>query len=353
LTFLPAGLTINSMIFALIRAIVASLFSSLKSQRELTLENLALRQQVVMLKRTVKRARPNRTDRLFWIAFSRFVANWRDSVIAIHPDTVVRWHREGFRRYWAWKSRRGGRPAIDAELKSLIRRMQRENLTWGAPRIHGELLKLGYDVCEATVSNYMRRRRKPPSQSWRTFLANHREAIAAIDFFTVPTLTFDVLYVFVVIEHARRRVIHFNVTAHPTSKWIAQQLTEAFPFDSAPKYLIRDGDAKFGFGVQRRISALGITDIVTTPASPWENAYAERVIGSLRRECLDQVIVLNERHLRRTLQEYLIYYHEHRTHLGLDKDAPATREVECRDKGNVVGLPFLGGLHHRYTRRAA
>ena len=341
------------MIFALIRAIVATLFSSLKSQRELAQENLALRQQVVMLKRTVKRARPNRTDRLFWIAFSRLVTNWRDSVIAIHPDTVVRWHREGFRRYLAWKSRRGGRPTIDIELKSLIRRMQRENSTWGAPRIHGELLKLGYDVCEATVSNYMRRRRKPPSQSWRTFLTNHKDAIAAMDLFAAPTITFDVLTVFVVIEHARRRVVHFNVTAHPTSKWIAQQLTEAFPFDSAPKYLIRDGDAKFGFGVQRRISALGIKDIVTTPASPWENSYAERVIGSLRRECLDQVIVLNERHLRRMLKEYLNYYHEHRTHLGLEKDTPATREVECRDRGNVVALPFLGGLHHRYMRLAA
>ena len=195
--------------------------------------------------------------------------------------------------------------------------MQRENLTWGGPRIHGELLKLGYDVCEATVSNYMRRRRKPPSQSWHTFLTNHREAIAAIDFFTAPTTTFDVLYVFVVIEHARRRVVHFNVTAHPTSKWIAQQLTEAFPFDSAPKYLIRDRDAKFGFGVERRISALGIKDIVTTPASPWENSYAERVIESLRRECLDQVIVLNECHLRRMLKEYLNYYHEAPHPLGV------------------------------------
>ena len=231
--------------------------------------------------------------------------------------------------------------------------MQRENLTWGAPRIHGEVLKLGYEVCEATVSNYMRRHPKPPSQSWRTFLANHKEAIAAIDFFTVPTATFNILYIFVVIEHARRRVVHFNVTAHPTAKWVAQQLTEAFPFESAPKYLIRDGDAKYGFTVQRRIDALGIKDIVTTPASPWENGYIERVIGSIRRECLDHIIILNERHLRRLLKEYLIYYHGHRTHLGLAKDTPTTREVECRNKGNVVALPFLGGLHHRYMRLAA
>ena len=341
------------MKLALIQAIFASLLSSLKSRRELTLENLALRQQVVMLKRSVKRARPNITDRLVWKVFCRFFTNWRDHVIAIHPDTVVRWHREGFRRYWAWKSRRVGRPKLDTELRSLTRRMQCENVTWGAPRIHGELLKLGYDVCEATVSNYMRRHRSPPSQSWRTFLANHREAIAAVDFFAVPTATFKLLYVFVVIEHARRWVVHFNVTPHPTAKWIAQQLTEAFPFDTAPKYLIRDGDAKYGSAVQRRISALGIRDIVTTPASPWENAYIERVIGSIRRECLDRIIVLNEPHLRRVLKEYLIYYHQHRTHLGLDKDAPATREVECCDRSKIVALPFLGGLHHRYTRLAA
>jgi transposase InsO family protein len=199
----------------------------------------------------------------------------------------------------------------------------------------------------------MRRHRKPPSQSWRTFLANHKEAIAAIDFFTVPTATFNVLYIFVVIEHSRRRIIHFNVTRHPTAKWIAQQLTEAFPFDTAPTYLIRDGDAKYGFTVQRRIRTLGVKDIVTTPASPWENAYIERVIGSIHREFLDQVIILNERHLRRLLKDYLIYYHEHRTHWGLDKDTPTTREVECRERGKVVALPLLGGLHHRYMRRAA
>ncbi len=341
------------MIFALLRVVIASLFSSMKTQRMLALENVALRQQVVMLKRSVKRARPSTVDRFFWITFARFVGDWRKNVIALHPDTIVRWHREGFRRYWAWKSRRSGRPVLDPELRCLIRRMQSENVTWGAPRIHGELLKLGYDVCEATVSKYMRRIQKPPSQSWRTFIANHREAIAAVDFHTVPTVSFNVLHVFVVIEHARRRVLHINVTAHPTAKWIAQQITEAFPFDTAPKYLIRDGDAKYGDAVVRRITALGMKDVVTTPASPWENAYAERIIGSLRRECLDHIIVLNERHLRRVLKEYFIYYHEHRTHLGLNKDAPLGREIEGGEGGNVIARPFLGGLHHRYMRLAA
>ncbi len=341
------------LLFAFIQAIVASLFSSTKPQHELAPENLAPRQQVMMLKRSVKRARPSTIDRLLWVAFSRNVTNWRGNLIALHPDTVVRWHREGFRRYWAWKSRPVGRPPVDAELVSLIRRMQSENVTWGAPRSHGELLKLGYDICKATVSKYMRRTRKPPSQSWRTFLSNHRDVIAAIDFFTVPTVTFDVLYVFVVVAHATRRAVHFNATAHPTAKWVAQQLTEAFPFEMAPKYLIRDGDAKYGDVVTRQITALGIDDVVTTPASPWENASAERVTGSIRRECFDRIVVLNERHLRRVLKEYLVYYHAHRTHLGLGKDAPLKREIEYRGEGNVVALPFLGGLHHRYARLAA
>ncbi len=223
----------------------------MKTQRALTVENLALRQQIVVLKRSVNRARPSAMVRAVWMVFAQFVGNWRGNLFALHPDTVVRWHREGFRRYWAWKSRRQGRPIVDSELRFLIRRMQSENVTRGVPRTDGELLKLDYYVCEATISNYTRRHRKPPSQSWRTFLTNHCEAIAAIDFFTVPIVNFKVLYVLVVIEHVRRRVVNFNVTAHRTGKWMAQHLTEAFPFDTAPKYLIRDGDAKFGCAVKR------------------------------------------------------------------------------------------------------
>ncbi len=325
----------------------------MKSRRALALENLALRQQIVILKRSVKRPRPTAIDRLFWIAFAQTVNGWRDMLCALSPDTVVRWHREGFRRYWTWKSRRIGRPQIDRELRQLIRRLQTENVTWGAPRIHGELLKLGYEICEATVSKYMKRVRKPPSQSWSTFLANHHEAIAAVDFFTVSTVTFKILYVFVVISHARRRVLHFNVTAHPSAHWTAQQLTEAFPFDTAPTYLLRDGDAIYGAAVQRRISNFDMKELVTTPASPWENAYVERLIGSIRRECLDHTIVLNERHLRRLLKEYLSYYHDCRTHLSLSKDPPTPRTIETQGRGNVIAFPLLGGLHHRYTRLAA
>lgn len=329
------------------------MISAMKSRRTLALENLALRQQVVMLKRSVKRAKPTTADRVFWIVFARILTRWRELLFALNPDTIIRWHREGFRRYWTRKCRRAGRPPIDPELRLLIRRMQAENRTWGAPRVHGELLKLGFTVSEATVSKYMKRVPKPPSQSWRIFLDNHREAIAAIDFFTVPTATFRILYVFIVIEHSRRQILHFNVTEHPTAQWTVQQLTEAFPFDSVPRYLLRDGDAIYGERVQRRIAHLNIQDLVTTPASPWKNAYAERVIGSIRRECLNHTIVLSEKHLRRVLKEYVRYYNESRTHLGLAKDPPKHRPIEPPGRGTVVALPVLGGLHHRYTRLAA
>jgi putative transposase len=341
------------MNYSLICAVFAWLRSMLKTQRALALEDLALRQQVVMLKRSVKRPRTTPLDRLFWIVFARTVDDWRGKLFALSPDTVVRWHREGFRRYWRWKSRRIGRPRVDIELRRLIRQMQRENVTWGAPRIHGELLKLGYELCEATVSKVMSRYRKPPSQSLRTFLCNHHEELVAIDFFTVPTVSFKILYVFVVMEHSRRRVVHWNVTAHPTSRWTAQQIIEAFPFATAPKYLIRDGDGIYGAAVSRRIESLGISEQVTTPASPWENAYAERVIGSIRRECLDHLIVLNERHLRGILKGYLNYYDDSRTHLSLAKDSPRARAIESCGAGNVVPFPLLGGLHHRYKRIAA
>lgn len=219
---------------------------------------------------------------------------------------------------------------------------------WGAPRIHGELLKLGIDISQATVSKYMVRLRKPPSQTWRTFLSNHTECLAAMDFFTVPTAGFRVLYVFIVLNHDRRQVAHFNVTEHPTARWTAQQLTEAFPFDTAPGYLLRDRDAIYGEKVQRRIRSLGIEEVVTAPRSPWQNPFCERVIGSFRRDCLDHVIVINERHLRRILREYIDYYHTCRTHLSLNKDPPETRTVESPEMGNVVAFPRVGGLHHRY-----
>ncbi|MCZ6828720.1 MAG: integrase core domain-containing protein [Gammaproteobacteria bacterium] len=319
------------------------------------LENLALRQQVALLRQSVKRPRATPADKLFWILFSRYVDGWRNTLHALHPDTIVRWHRYGFRQYWRWKSRgpKPGRPAIDTTLRRLIRDMQSTHIGWGAPRIHGELLKLGIEVSQATVSKYMPRTKKPPSQTWRTFLENHADCIAGIDSFTLPTATFRILYVFIVLSHDRRQVVHFNATEHPTAQWTAQQLVDAFPFDSAPRYLLRDRDAIYAEKVQRRIRSLGIDEVITAARSPWQNPYVERIIGSIPRDCLDHVIVLNERHLRRILREYFTYYHTSRTHLSLNKDPPESRAVESVVSGNIVALPRVGGLHHRYTRIAA
>ncbi len=338
----------------LLNAMLATARSSLKSQRELALENLAFRQQLAILHRKTKRPKLTKADRAFWVALCSLWPHWQSALILVKPETVIRWHRKDFRLYWSWKSRnRGGRPPIDAEIRTLIRRMARENPTWGAPRIHGELLKLGFEVGEATVSRHMPLRRKPPSHSRRAFLRNHTQDLVSIDLFVVPTATFRVLYVFLVLEHERRRVVHFNVTDGPSAQWTGQQLVNAFPYDSAPKYLIRDRDKIYGAAFVRRVRAIGIEQVLTAPRSPWQNSYCERVIGTLRRECLDHVIVLGEQHLRRILRQYLEYYHGSRTHLALDKDAPEPRERESVDGGKVVALPMVGGLHHRYTRRAA
>ena len=306
------------------------------------------------MQRKSKRPKLTQTDRAFWIALCRLWPGWQNALILVKPETVIGWHRKGFKHYWTWKSRsRGGRRPIDAEIRTLIHRIARENPTWGAPRIHGELLKLGFKVGEATVSRYMPLRRKPPSQNWRTFLRNHTKDLVSIDFFVVPTATFRLLYVFLVLEHERRRIIHFNVTEGPSARWTGQQLVNAFPYDSAPKYLIRDRDKIYGANFVRRVRAMGIEQVLTAPRSPWQNPYCERVIGTLRRECIDHVIVLGEQHLRRILRRYLAYYHGSRTHLALNKDAPEPRECESIDGGKVVALPMVGGLHHRYTRSAA
>jgi transposase InsO family protein len=271
----------------------------------------------------------------------------------VKPETVIRWHKQSFKLYWRWKSRkRLGRPRIDAEIRRLIRRMCRENATWGAPRIQSELALLGYHVAESTVTRYMVRHRKPPSQTWRTFLENHVSDIAAIDFFVVHTVCFRLLYCFIVLRHDRRRVVHFNVTAHPTACWSAQQIVEAFPYDEAPRFLIRDRDGIYGQDFRLRVKHMGIEEVIIAYRSPWQNPYCERVIGSIRRECLDHLIVLSEAHLRRVLKSYFAYYHESRTHLSLGRNAPTPRRVEHPSEGRVIAIPQVGGLHHRYTRAA-
>jgi len=340
----------------LFKTFLAVVPSILRSRAAVELENLALRHQIGVLQRSAaKRANLTSGDRLFWICLSRLWREWRSALAIVKPETVVAWHRAGFRRFWTWKVRRGlpGRPVISREVRELIRKMCRENPFWGAPRIHGELLKLGINIAESSVSKYMVRGNKTPSQTWRTFLENHAPQLISIDFFSVPTIRFQVLYVFLVLAHDRRRILHFNVTAHPTAEWTGQQLREAFPFAQLPRYLLRDRDAIFGHDFQEKVRDMGICEVLSAPRSPWQRAYVERVIGSIRRECLDHVIVLHESSLRRTLKSYVEYYHRSRTHLSLGKDAPEPRAIQPPELGCVVAVPQVGGLHHRYERRAA
>ena len=287
----------------LLQLAVKTLLSIFQTRQQLILENLTLRQQLAVLNRSAKRPSLTPSDRMFWIVLSRIWSHWAKTLLIVQPETVVRWHREGFRCYWAWKSKvqRPGRPSINPTVRDLIRNMSRANPLWGAPRIHGELLKLDIQVAQATVSKYMIRDRKPPSQSWRTFLNNHLPDLVSIDFFTVPTATFRVLSVFIVLSHKRRSVLHFNVTEQPTAQWTAQQVIEAFPFETAPRYLLRDRDGIYGREFRRRVEGMGIEQVCTAPRSPWQNPYVERLIGSVRRECIDHLIILAEYHLRRIL----------------------------------------------------
>jgi putative transposase len=243
---------------------------------------------------------------------------------------------------------------VDIQTRQLIRRMSRENPLWGAPKIHGELSKLGIEISESSVSKYLVRRKGPPSQTWKTFLENHIKSLVSVDFFTVPTIRFQVLYVFLVLAHDRRRIVHFAVTAHPTAEWTAQQLREAFPWDTAPNYLLRDRDRIFGQEFVAQVNAMGIEQVLSAPRSPWQRAYVERLIGTIRRECLDHVIVFHEQSLRRHLRSFVDYYHRSRTHLSLEKDSPSPRPIQQPTPGPIIAaIPEVGGLHHRYQRRAA
>jgi transposase InsO family protein len=326
----------------------------LGNSASVSLENVALRHQLAILQRSVPRPRLRRRDRLLWVAFSQLWANWRASLLIVQPATVLAWHRQGFQLYWRWKSRHRsvGRPPLDLELRTLIRRMARENPTWGRRRIQAELRFLGYEVAELTVAKYMRRTSPRPSSTWRTFLEEHIGEIVAIDFFVVPTLTFHLLFGFLVLRHNRRELVHVNVTDHPTAAWAAHQLVESFPEETAPEYLLRDGDAIYGDAFVRRVKVLGMSEVLIAPRAPWQNPFAERVIGSIRRECLDHVIVINERHLRRLLRTYLAYYNATRPHQSLHNDSPRRREAQTPAGGRIVAIPQVGGLHRRYQRAA-
>jgi transposase InsO family protein len=330
--------------------VLAVLTSPFKSRLGLEAENAALRHQLMVLRRRLQgRIRLTSHDRWFFVQLYRWFPSILSVLTIIRPETLVRWHRAGFRCYWHWKSRSsGGRPQIDSELRVLIRRMSMENPLWGAPRIHGELLKLGFEVAQSSVAKYMVKRRGRPGQGWRTFLRNHAPEVAAMDFFVVPTIGFDLLYAFVIVRIDRRDLVWINVTRNPTAEWVARQITEAFPWDGAPKYLIRDRDRIYGTIVTRRLRAMGIRDKPTGPTSPWQNGFAERLIGSIRRECLDHLVVFGETHLRRILRFYARYYNNIRTHRSLGKDAPVSRPVQRT--GSIKSFPILGGLHHHYVR---
>ncbi len=288
-------------------------------------------------------------DRLIFAGLYRLAPNVLNALAILKPETVLKWHRAGFRSYWRWKSRRhAGRPIVPLAVRKLIREMSIANPLWGAPRIHGELLKLGIDVGQTSVAKYMVKRRDPPSQGWKTFLHNHADGIAAMDLFVVPTISFRLLYGLLIVGHGRRQILWFGVTAHPTAEWIANQVTEACGWEQVPRYLIRDRDGAYGEVFIRRLRSMGIRDRPTSPRSPWQNGYAERLIGSIRRECLDHVVVFSERHLRHVLLSYMNYYNETRTHLSLNKNAPVTRVVA--KAGRIIARPILGGLHYQYVR---
>lgn len=312
-----------------------------------------LRHQLAVYKRSVKRPRLKPADRVLWSWIARIWPRWRQALVIVQPRTVIAWQRRRFRDHWTRLSRSGkpGRPVMAKEVRALIRRMSRANPLWGAPRIVGELHKIGIDLAQSTVEKYMVRRHGPSSPTWMTFLRTHAANMISIDFFVVPTVTFEIFFVFLVLAHDRRRVLHFNVTLNPSAEWTAQQIVEAFPYAHPPPFILRDRDSIYGLRFQQRVHGLGIEEIRIAPRSPWQNPYVERLIGTIRRECLDHVIVMSEGHLKKILRGYFSYYHSWRTHQSLDMDAPARRAVQV--VGEVTEIPEVGGLHHHYERRAA
>ena len=324
-----------------------------KSKQSLVLENLMLRQQLNIYKRKNKKPKIENIDRIILVWISKIFSNWKSAMIIVKPETVIGWHRKGFKLYWKWKSRKTGRPKVDWELINLIRKLQKENLKWSAQRIQGELQKLGFNVCDNTVAKYMTKAKDDGSkqQRWLTFLRNHANHIAGIDFFVVRTMFFKAIYVFVAISHNRREILHFGITSKPHSQWAIQQLRETFAFDETTKYVIRDNDRIFSEDFKQHVPRFGLKDKPTAYRSPWQNPVCERVIETLRRECLDHIIILNKRHLNDVLHEYIFkYYNVSRTHMSLEKDSPVHRPIQ--KDGKIVSKSILGGLHHIYSRVA-
>jgi putative transposase len=336
-------------------ALFAFLAACFRSRCSMQLEILALRHQLVVYQQSVPRPRIQPTDRLLWAWLARLWAGWQDALALVQPRTVIAWQQRRFREHWRRLSQgsKPGRPTVAKEVRELDPDISRAIPTWGSPRIVGELRKLGIDIAKSTVETYRVRPRKPSSPTWKAFLKNHVKDLVALDFFVVPTITYKVLFVLVILAHERRRIVHVNVTQHPTAEWTAQQVIDAFPWDEAPRYLLRDRDRVYGASFRQRVRNMGSEEVLIAPRSPWQNPYVERLIGSIRRECLDHVIVLHERHLRRLLTGYFQYYHHWRTHRALDMDCPVPRPVQRPEVGLIREVPEVGGLHHHYERRAA
>ena len=337
----------------MLKSLLLFLRKSFTTNLQLKLEIIFLTKQLEIYQRTDPKLKISRIDRMFFSLMMDWLSNWKERLFIVKPETVIKWHRTAFRIHWRWKSRqKGGRPKVNWEVINLIKQMAKENSEWGAPRIHGELLKLGFNICESTVQRYMPKKGKRNNgQNWKTFLKNHSKEIISIDFLTVPTINFKLMYVLVMIEHNRRKLIYFNVTKNPIAEWCIQQIRNLLFNYVTPKYLIRDRDGKYGNMFNGIIKQFGIDPIVTSYRSPWQNGYVERVIGSIKRECLDHVIVLNESHLRNILTDYFSYYNKYRTHLGINKDSPGGREVQSN--GTIYKILVVNGLHHVYFRQAA
>lgn len=338
-----------------VSALLAFLAACFRSRRSMQLEILALRHQVAVYQRSVPRPRIQPADRLLWAWLARLWAGWQNALAFVQPRTVIAWQQKRFREHWRrlGQGTKSGRPAVTKDIQALIKHMSQANPTWGAPRIVGELRKLGIDVAKSTVEKYRVRPQMPPSPTWKTFLNHHVKDLVSLDFFVVPTVTYKVLFVLVILAHERRQVIHYNATEHPTAEWTTQQVVEAFPWDEAPRYLLRDRDCIYDISFRQRVRHMGIEEVVIAPRSPWQNPYVERLIGSIRRDCLDHVIVLHEQHLRRLLTSYFQYYHHWRTHRALEMDCPVPRPVQRPEVGEIQEVPEVGGLHHHYERQAA
>ena len=337
-----------NLLFLSIRGVLAAV----RSRREVALENVVLRHQLQVALRTNPSPRLRSEDRILWVWLSRLWPGWRQHLAIVRPESVLRWHRKRWRLYWTWRSNaRLGRPRLSADVRDLIATMTRENRLWGTERVRGELLKLGIVVSNRSIRRYRWRKRSPVgTQSWRTFLTNERQGIWAADLLVVQTIGFRTLYVLFFVRHERRELIHLNVTANPTAAWIWRQLLEAIPWGRQPAHLIHDRDASYGGDFDRHLGRLGITGVRTPPRSPRANAVAERLVGSIRREVLDHVIVIGEGHLRALLTEFLDYYNHDRPHRTLSLASPLPRQRG--GSGGVVTRPVFGGLHHVYARAA-